>query len=88
MLFRPVPQLPDDTPLESVCLPTRIHNALNFGGLKTVGDIRATSDVVLLSFPDLGRRSVSHLRETLGREERVSMRDPMHITNENGRTGR
>ena len=69
MLFRPAPELPDDTPLDCVSLPTRIHNALNFGGLKTVGDIRATSDSVLLSFPDLGRRSVNHLRETLGRQQ-------------------
>jgi len=62
----PAPELPDDTPLEHVRFSTRIRNGLEFGGLKTVGEVRAASDVVLLSFQDLGRGSVSHLRETLG----------------------
>jgi DNA-directed RNA polymerase alpha subunit len=35
-------------------------------GLKTVGEVRETSDEILLSFQDLGKASVSHLRETLG----------------------
>jgi DNA-directed RNA polymerase alpha subunit len=62
----PAPELPDDTPLERVRFSTRIRNALEFGGLKTVGEVRAASDVVLLSFQDLGHGSVRHLRETLG----------------------
>jgi hypothetical protein len=32
---------------------------------KTVGEVRETSDEILLSFPDLGEGSVAHLRETL-----------------------
>jgi hypothetical protein len=35
-------------------------------GLETVGEVRETSDEILLSFQDLGRASVAHLRETLG----------------------
>jgi len=62
----PAAELPDDTPLERVRFSTRIRNALEFGGLKTVGEVRAASDVVLLSFQDLGHGSVRHLRETLG----------------------
>jgi DNA-directed RNA polymerase alpha subunit len=62
----PTPELPDDTPLDSVELPTRIRNVLAAEGLKTVGDIREASDAMLLSLQDLGKGSVAHLRETLG----------------------
>ena len=62
----PTPELPDDTPLECVRFSTRIRNALEFGGLKTVGEVRTASDAVLLSFQGLGRGSVQHLRQTLG----------------------
>ena len=64
--FYPAVELPDDTPLERVRFSTRIRNALEVGGLKNVGEVRAASDVVLLSFQDLGQGSVRHLRETLG----------------------
>ena len=66
MYLYPTPELPDDTPLEHVRFSTRIRNALEFGGLKTVGEVRTASDAVLLSFQDLGAGSVHHLRETLG----------------------
>ena len=62
----PTPELPDDTPLEHVRLSTRIRNALEVGGLKTVGEVRTASDAELLSFQDLGEGSVRHLREALG----------------------
>jgi DNA-directed RNA polymerase alpha subunit len=62
----PAPELPDATPLEHVRFSTRIRNGLKFGGLETVGEVRAASDVILLSFQDLGHSSVRHLRETLG----------------------
>lgn len=65
MLY-PAPGLPDETPIENVRFSTRIKNALNEAGVKTVGDIRETSDATLLSFQDLGPGSVAHLRETLG----------------------
>jgi DNA-directed RNA polymerase alpha subunit len=62
----PTPELPDNTPLECVRFSTRIRKALEFGGLKTVGEVRTASDAVLLSFQRLGRGSVQHLRQTLG----------------------
>jgi DNA-directed RNA polymerase alpha subunit len=65
-MLDPIPELPDDTPLDSVELPTRIRNVLAAEGLKTVGDIREASDAMLLSLQDLGKGSVAHLRETLG----------------------
>jgi DNA-directed RNA polymerase alpha subunit len=62
----PTVELPDDTAIENVRFSTRIRNALNIAGLKTVGEVRETSDAELLSFQDLGPGSVAHLRETLG----------------------
>lgn len=35
---------PDDTLVEMVRLPTRIRNAVKFAGLKTIGDLRETTD--------------------------------------------
>jgi DNA-directed RNA polymerase alpha subunit len=65
-LFDATPELPDDTPIARVRLPTRIHNVLAAAGLKNVGEIRETADKTLLSFQDLGPNSVDHLREHLG----------------------
>jgi DNA-directed RNA polymerase alpha subunit len=64
--LQPLPELPDDTPLDAVELSPRIRNALRMGGLKTVGDVRETPDQVLCSFQDIAKGSVAHLRETLG----------------------
>jgi DNA-directed RNA polymerase alpha subunit len=64
--FDPTPELPDDTPMDHVRLATRITNALNAAGIKTVGEVRETSDETLLSLQNLGEVSVTHLRETLG----------------------
>jgi DNA-directed RNA polymerase alpha subunit len=65
MLY-PAPELPDDTLIEQVRFSTRIRNALNAAGMKTIGEVRETSDDNLLSLQDLGPSSISHLRETLG----------------------
>ena len=65
-MLDPTPELPDDTLISDVELPARIHNVLATAGLKTVGEVRETSDEILLSFQDLGKASVAHLRETLG----------------------
>jgi DNA-directed RNA polymerase alpha subunit len=65
MLY-PAPELPDDTLVENVRFSTRIRNALNSSGLRTVGEIREASDAKLLGLQDLGKTSVTHLRETLG----------------------
>jgi hypothetical protein len=43
-----------------------VRNVLVAAGLKTVGEVRETSDEILLSFQDLEKDSVTHLRETLG----------------------
>jgi DNA-directed RNA polymerase alpha subunit len=65
-LVDPTPELPDDTLIENVRFATRIRNVLAAAGLETVGEVRETDDEILLSFQDLGKASVAHLRETLG----------------------
>jgi len=65
-MLNPAPELPDDTPIENVRFSTRIRNALNAAGMKTVGEVRETSDDNLLSLQDLGPSSISYLRESLG----------------------
>jgi DNA-directed RNA polymerase alpha subunit len=65
-MLDPTPELPDATPISEVELPARIRNVLVAAGLKTVGEVRETSDEILLSFQDLGKNSVAHLREILG----------------------
>ena len=65
-LLDPTPELPDDTPIGDVELPARIRNVLQAAGLKTVGEVRETSDETLLSFQDLGKGSVALVRQTLG----------------------
>jgi DNA-directed RNA polymerase alpha subunit len=65
-LVDPTPELPDDTPIERVRFPTRVQNGLATAGLKTVGEVRETSDEALRSLPNFGKASIDHLRETLG----------------------
>jgi DNA-directed RNA polymerase alpha subunit len=65
-LWYPASELADDTPIKNVRFSTRIRNALNTAGLKTVGEIREASDATLLSLQNCGESSVAHLRETLG----------------------
>lgn len=60
------PNLPDDTLLEMVHLPTRIRNALDYAGVKTMRELRELSDRALHSLPDLGPKSVRWLRERVG----------------------
>jgi DNA-directed RNA polymerase alpha subunit len=62
----PTPELPDETLISQVQLSTRILNVLAAAGLKTVGEVREASDETLVSLPNLGIRSVAHLRNTLG----------------------
>jgi DNA-directed RNA polymerase alpha subunit len=65
-MLEPTPELPDDTPIDRVRFPARIQNVLVAAGLKTVGEVRETSDEALLSFQDFGKGSVAQLREALG----------------------
>jgi DNA-directed RNA polymerase alpha subunit len=58
----PTPELPDHTLIADVRFPTRIQNVLAAAGLKTVGDVRETTDETLLSLQDLGSVLVKHLR--------------------------
>ena len=46
-MFDPSANLPDETPVEKVTLPTRISNALSIAGIQTVGEIREASDQTL-----------------------------------------
>jgi DNA-directed RNA polymerase alpha subunit len=64
--LEPTPELPDDMPIREVLFATRIRNALFAAVLKTVGEVREISDEALLSPPDFGKGSITHLRETLG----------------------
>jgi len=65
-MLEPTPELPDDTLISDIEFPTCIRAVLATAGLETVGEVRETSDEILLSFQDLGKASVAHLRETLG----------------------
>jgi DNA-directed RNA polymerase alpha subunit len=65
-MLDPIPELPDDTPISDVELPTRIRNVLAAAGLETVGQVREASDELLLSLHDFGIASVTFLRERLG----------------------
>ena len=65
-MLHPAPELPDDTPIDKVRFSARVRNAISATVWKTVGEIREASDATLLSLPDLGKGSVSYLRETLG----------------------
>lgn len=60
------PELPDDILIDQLDLPPRIERVLQSQGVKTVGEVRETTDEVLRSFPDLGRGSVKFLRKVLG----------------------
>jgi DNA-directed RNA polymerase alpha subunit len=70
----PTPELPDNTPIENIRLPTRIRDVLAAEGLKTVGEVRETADETLLSFQNLGPDSVTHHRKTLGLPSRDGVR--------------
>jgi DNA-directed RNA polymerase alpha subunit len=65
-MVAPTPELPDDMPIKRVLFSSRIQNALRAADLKTVGEVRKSSDNMLLSLQDFGRGSVAQLRKTLG----------------------
>jgi DNA-directed RNA polymerase alpha subunit len=73
-MLDPTPELSDATLISRLQFPTRIQNALSVAGLRTVGEVREASDEMLLSLPDLGSGSVTHLRETLGLPSRDGVR--------------
>ena len=63
----PDPNLPDDVSINQVRLRPSTKRALIAAGLKTVGDVRKTSDAVLFSIQNLGKKTVKRLRNELGR---------------------
>ena len=56
--YYPNPNLLDDVSIDQVRLLPSIKRALVAAGLETVGDVRKTSDAMLLSFQNLGQSSV------------------------------
>ncbi|WP_083926428.1 DNA-directed RNA polymerase subunit alpha C-terminal domain-containing protein [Bradyrhizobium sp. WSM4349] len=56
----------DEAPLDQIDLPSRLRNALEIEGVKTVGEVRNMADADLLSFQNLGAASVRHLRQLFG----------------------
>jgi DNA-directed RNA polymerase alpha subunit len=66
VMIKPSPDLPDETLLQDLNLPTRIQNALVAGGLRTVGEVRKTSSSDLLTFQGVGKNSITVIRELLG----------------------
>ena len=66
-MLEPTPDLPDDTEIERISWPTRILTVLRNAGVKTVGEIRETSDADILRFQRGGPSLVAFLRNALGR---------------------
>lgn len=60
----------NNTLLNNVDLPTRIHRVLAFYGVRTVGELRETPEAMLLTFQDLGAQSVAYIRENVHLEKR------------------
>lgn len=65
-MFDPVPNLSDETLIETVRFPTILRNALISAGLTTIGEIRAKPDDELGRITRIGKESLSYLRRTLG----------------------
>ena len=74
--LEPTPELPDNTPVREVQFPDRIKDALFAAGIKTVGEVRETSDDTLVALPDIGDVSLAYLRETLGLPSHAGGRPP------------
>jgi hypothetical protein len=55
-MIDPSPELPDDVPIASVELPTKVRHALIAAGLGTIGKIRETSDMEMLRIQHLVAR--------------------------------
>jgi Bacterial RNA polymerase, alpha chain C terminal domain len=66
LMLDPSPDLANDTLLEHVNLPVRVGNSLTSGGLRTVGEVRETSASDLLTFQNVGLRTVAVIRELSG----------------------
>jgi DNA-directed RNA polymerase alpha subunit len=58
--------LPNDIRIADIDPTTRTQNVLACNGIETLGHLGEMSDKTLLSFQDLGNRSLAYLREYLG----------------------
>jgi hypothetical protein len=65
-MFDPVPNLPDDTPIETVRSSTIVRNGLLLAGFKTIGEIGATADSDLRRKRRFGPGRSAYLHGTLG----------------------
>jgi DNA-directed RNA polymerase alpha subunit len=77
--YNPDPNLPDDLSIDQVRLRPGVKRALVAAGLKTIGDVRKTSDAMLSSIQNLGRKSITRLRNELGYRDRVTANDGRQI---------
>lgn len=66
ILLAPSPNLPDDTEIRDVELPTVIKHALKSAGLRTIGEIRRAPDANLIRFRQIGQTRVTYLRKAIG----------------------
>ena len=73
-LIDPTPELPDDTPIEKLRLPTRVEGALSIAGFRTMSEVRALSDADLLLLPKFGKASADYIRLTFGLPSHAGVR--------------
>ena len=65
MLLYPSSEIPDDAPIEQIRLPLNIRRTLAGTGLKTVGDVRKSTNELLHGL-GLDHGVVDYIRATLG----------------------
>ena len=57
-----VASLPDETPVGALPLRSAVRNALRFGGVLTLGDLRAMRDRELMTLRNFGRAALADVR--------------------------
>lgn len=58
-------KIEDDTPIELAGFSTRVYNALQLAGYKTVSQVDKESDEILLSKRNLGKGGLAELRKVI-----------------------
>ena len=69
-MLDPRPDLPDETLLAIVRIPTLLRNALHRAGIESVGEVRAAQDSFLRRVRYIGPTSFALLRNKLGEGDR------------------
>ena len=72
-LLYPSSAISDDVPIEQIRLPWNIRRTLAATGLKTVGDVRKSTNELLLR-SGLDRGIVDHIRATLGSRGTIELK--------------